>query len=482
MYELGGGSHWSAIRRKINNGVAQGGFRPSRTAIGGTQVEEISTSWLTRGDNVVRFEPRDNVDPTGFTVAAVRIVAAPSTLSSAEPLSAPLEAHGAAYARWTDGEPSTAVTGAERSAADRAGVWTWREAARVDALDVLTRGTGSTQLELSWTTSDGRTRARRTLDVAANSRTGTSEQLSISPAIETSELRVAVVARGEHPTLAIAELDVRAGAAATADGPRLAISWPAHGECVDREAYVRGFAIGRDGSAATELWIDGQPALTQSNADGSFGVLVALDARSLSAESTTEHRVEARFADGATKQQRFVLGRCVASSTSDTSNTQEAPREDVGAPFGGWARANADTTLTLGDVVVEIPAGAVARDTRITLRPLTGSDVAALDRGMVNTTPDGRAYRFGPDGLRFAKPIRLSLPFGRSRLSAGTTEADIKPFYYDGGARRWREVTRIATAATGRIAAATNHFTDYITATITAPDSPQSLLEWKNAA
>jgi hypothetical protein len=473
VYELGGSSHWSAIRRKINDGVVQGGFRPSRTSVGGTQVEEIATAWLSRGDNVVRFEPRDNVDPTGFTVASVRIVATREAPTSAEPLLAPLEAHGAAYARWTDGEPSTAVTGVERNLTDRAGLWSWRDSARVDALNVLTRGTGSTQIELSWTTSDGRTRARRTLDVPANSRTGTSERLTISPPIDTSELRVAVLARGEHPTLAIAELDVHAAAVVEA-GARLSITWPAHGECVDREAYVRGFALGSDGRAATELWVDGQPTITQGNADGSFGVLVAVDAGVSGAESHSEHQVEARFADGTTKQQRFVLGRCVASSTSNSASAQEPPREDVGAPFGGWARANADTTLTLGDVVVEIPAGAVARDTRITLRPLTGSDVPALDRGMVNTSPDGRAYRFGPDGLRFSKPIRLSLPFGRGRLSAGTTDADIKPFYYDVGGRRWREVTRVATGANDRIAAATNHFTDYITATITAPDSPQS--------
>ncbi len=57
VYELGGGGHWSAVRRKINDGVIQGGFRPSHASVGGTQVEEIAPSWVTRGDNVVRFEP-----------------------------------------------------------------------------------------------------------------------------------------------------------------------------------------------------------------------------------------------------------------------------------------------------------------------------------------------------------------------------------------------------------------------------------------
>jgi hypothetical protein len=69
VYELSGSSHWTAVRRKINDGVEQGGFQPSRGAAGGTQVEEISPSWLTRGRNTVRFEPRDATDPTGRAAA-----------------------------------------------------------------------------------------------------------------------------------------------------------------------------------------------------------------------------------------------------------------------------------------------------------------------------------------------------------------------------------------------------------------------------
>ncbi|MDP3273682.1 MAG: SpvB/TcaC N-terminal domain-containing protein, partial [Deltaproteobacteria bacterium] len=468
VYELTDGSHWSAVRRRINDGSEQGGFHSSRTATGGTQVEEISPWWLTQGVNTVRFEPRDATDPTGYSVASVRIVALRAAPASPEPLAAPLEAHGGAFGRWTDGEPSTAVTGAETDAAGREATWSWRERVHVRALDVLTRGTGVGHVELSWTSSDGLARMRRALDVPANSQVGRSESLTISPAIEASDLRITMLPRREHEGLAIAEVAVLAESVPRTSRARLALTWPAHGECVDREAYIRGFAVGAEGrpaAADTELWLDGRQAMAQSNADGSFGLLLQANP-----QAPSEHWVEARFADGTTERQRFVLGRCVPREPPHV----DAPREDLGAPFSGWARAHTASTLTLGDAVVEIPAGAVARDTRITLRPLAAAQVPALNRGMVNTSPEGRAYRFGPDGLRFAKPIRLSLPFAQARLSPGSTAADAKTFFYDVGARQWREVSRVASGSADRLAAATNHFTDYITATITSPDSPQS--------
>src|SRR5215471_1591053 len=63
VYDLTGLPHFTAVPRQINGFSVLGGFHPELGAAGATQIEEISSDWLFRGDNEIRFYPADEKDP-----------------------------------------------------------------------------------------------------------------------------------------------------------------------------------------------------------------------------------------------------------------------------------------------------------------------------------------------------------------------------------------------------------------------------------
>ncbi|MFN9939135.1 MAG: hypothetical protein ACK56I_06640, partial [bacterium] len=60
-----------------------------------------------------------------------------------------------------------------------------------------------------------------------------------------------------------------------------------------------------------------------------------------------------------------------------------------------------------------------------------------------------------------------------SAIPRGKSAHDAAVYYYDEGARRWRTVTEDAARQGDFVAARTDHFTDFLAATSTSPESPQ---------
>ncbi|WP_433936322.1 SpvB/TcaC N-terminal domain-containing protein [Sorangium cellulosum] len=146
--------------------------------------------------------------------------------------------------------------------------------------------------------------------------------------------------------------------------------------------------------------------------------------------------------------------------------------EDVGAPYGEMVLPDQARVVAFAGAALEIPEGAVDEPVRITIRPLDQGDVRPMGRAMVNVTPGGKAYRFGPHGLRFKKPVRLTLPYDERTIPPGMTAQHITGFYFDEALGTWQRVDRAGEAAKGKLASLTDHFTDFINATLAMPDAP----------
>ncbi|WP_420894944.1 hypothetical protein, partial [Sorangium cellulosum] len=146
--------------------------------------------------------------------------------------------------------------------------------------------------------------------------------------------------------------------------------------------------------------------------------------------------------------------------------------EDVGAPHGEMVLPHQAGVVAFEGAVLEIPEGAVDEPVRITIRPLDPGDVQPMGRAMVNVTPGGKAYRFGPHGLRFKKPVRLTLPYDEHAIPPGMTAQHITGFYFDEALGTWQRVERAGEAEKGKLASLTDHFTDFINATLAMPDAP----------
>jgi hypothetical protein len=102
-----------------------------------------------------------------------------------------------------------------------------------------------------------------------------------------------------------------------------------------------------------------------------------------------------------------------------------------------------------GEVEVEIPAGAVNADTEISIQPITNN---ALNG-------HGNAYRFGPDGTTFSKPVKLTFPYTPSVEGppmTGVAFQDDDGIWYSNGKFSWNKVEKTVSTET-------THFSDWAT-------------------
>ena len=444
IYQLEGLPHWSAAVRQINGNASQGGFGVVRGSRGGLQVEEIAPAWLQSGPNEIRFAPADNSDPVGYKVRHVRIVGMSG--ATAEPaIDARALGRGAAPIDVALATPGQLDSVALRIVRPLAGTLVVEPTAGGRPLPRARAGIALDDAQPGWVTFP--------LAGPTGALPADGVRLSLRGAREgagaISQIRLAV-----SPTPATSPA-------------RLAVTYPLHGECVAGQAYVRGFVTSpSDGARSATLTVNGAPAGESFTRDGAFGVLVDPGARGRRAPWSVT--VAAKFPDGEELKRKVSIDACAAPAAVTPPT---GPVADDGAPFGQVVRAGQAATLAFAGARLEIPAGAVTQDVRITIRPLTPEQVPALDDTMTNVTPDRRGYRMGPHGLKFAKPVRLLLPYDRQLLPAGSDDDEIGTMYFDEGAGAWQKVRSLADA-TGTVEAGTEHFTDFINARIAVPDHP----------
>jgi hypothetical protein len=109
----------------------------------------------------------------------------------------------------------------------------------------------------------------------------------------------------------------------------------------------------------------------------------------------------------------LVLG----NRTAPMGNGEDLPAGTVGAAGGPVSGGNSRVTL-------DFPAGALASERGITIAGVSAS-------GMI----PGTAFRFGPEGITFAKPVIMSISYDPASLPQGTAAADLSLAKWDGG--RW---------------------------------------------
>src|SRR6185312_15099911 len=99
-------------------------------------------------------------------------------------------------------------------------------------------------------------------------------------------------------------------------------------------------------------------------------------------------------------------------------------------------------------------------------------ELPPLDAGMTNVTPGRGGFRLGPHGQKFRKPVQLTLPFDQALIPAGMRPEDVRTYYFDEAAGRWIAVPRLKLGGGSSVVSATDHFTDFINATLTLPEEP----------
>lgn len=434
-YSLEGAAHWTSVARSINGSDESAPSAPSRVSQGGVQVEEIAASLLRRGENEVRFVPVRELGPSGYVVRDLSIVCAADARfdrSDDERVDSAL----------FDGQASTGVLSSNRTASLPI-VWDFGRPmqAHVFAFDLAEGTRGAIELAAEGTS--------RSTSIDLRGRRPGWNELRLPDDWPVGALRVRVSLARESAG-GISEARVF-GSPVDVAAPTVVVTWPHHGECRDGTMNVRGY-VRNHGGSPWRVRVHGRE--TTTNTHGEWAIDVPIDA----SDSTSELAVVARHqAQEATAYVR--VARCVASTP-----TVQTVSNDANAPFAEWVQPDRATTVTAGDLRIEVPRGAVSQPTRITVRPLANEQVARLDPGMTNVTRGARAYRLGPHPMRFLAALKLTVPVDPSLIPQGKSRHDATIYYYDEAARQWRALqgdeARDGDFAAGR----TDHFTDFIAA------------------
>ena len=127
--------------------------------------------------------------------------------------------------------------------------------------------------------------------------------------------------------------------------------------------------------------------------------------------------------------------------------------------------------------ILEAPVGSVSMNTVVTITPLVNGDLPSLDQGMNNVTRGPRSgYRMLPHNLRFNKKVVIKLPYDPALIPPGLSEQDLKTFFFNDQTGAWQELERVRVDTQQKLVISlSNHFTDFINATLTVPDHPETL-------
>jgi len=274
---------------------------------------------------------------------------------------------------------------------------------------------------------------------------------------------------------------VGSGAAEPVDWPRVVVTSAA--EHFGERAWVGGF-VARPPAMPGAIRIDvaGQMADTMT---GDFGRLLGPRTDVAAAWPVS---IGVRFPDGNAISKQLLLDRGVHALltappaaqqiSSPSATTPSSPFGNEGDSVVGLAKKLDATSIRLGTKVgVDVPIGAVAQPTKITVRHLGEDVLPPLDPGMINVTaPKHRGYELLPHGQHFAKPVEIILPYDPSLLPEGMTFDDIHAYFYDPHAKRWTQFERAAIDVGERVTRSKSlHFTIAINAVLTTPKNAAPL-------
>ncbi len=450
-YELAGLSHWSSAVRSIN-GLTPQGWSAAPAAESSLQTEEIDPAWLRQGINEIQFAPA-HAGAMPEEMAGERGAAALSKAGGSVPyevrnlrLIVVGEPGRTASALSWDGASPLALALARPAQAFGLEITVGQGARGV--LSAVARLAGGGAMPLGAPVDLGALGAGRHLLTLP-------EGLPAATAVELS-WRAPKGGRGavmEKVTLLASPVGRR-------QGPRLELTHPPAGDAAEEGAYLRGFVEGPAGVAGPpELFVNGAGVPGAVAADGSLGALIP---RPVGEEGAWDLSLELLWPDGTRLTRALRLGQ-----GGDDPGDAGGHRGETGKE----ASPEKSMALSAKGARLEVPAGAVGAKVKLTMKPLAADELPALDSGMANVTPGRGGFRFGPHGQRFKKPVSLTLPFDASLIPKGMTVDDVRTFYYDEGTGRWRAITRLK-AAGSTVVSSTDHFTDFINATLTLPEEP----------
>ena len=258
----------------------------------------------------------------------------------------------------------------------------------------------------------------------------------------------------------------------------------------DREHF--GHRAWVDGWATSPSEVGGgvRIAIDEVAQETEVGVFGAMLQRPANETGDWPVSITAILADGETFTRHFVLDREVTGvpglsdgGSIDDGLTDEERAErfgEVGQTVEVEFRNGNGARVQLGtDVYVDVPPGALQRNSTISVTHLDALQLPPLDPGLINVTaPAARGYEFLPHGQQFRQVLDITLPYQESLIPSGYVPGDVQTFYYDEELERWEPLTRREVERGPSnpkvVRSLTDHFTVMINAIVVSPEHPQA--------
>ncbi len=481
LYESYNADYLVTPERRINGlswagGVAAVSDTPHWTSF----AEEINPAWLVKGENRIEFRNlMERGDPGSYFVRDLKIViecengwnAVRSVTASDGPAGAVYDGDTGTFYKLSSSH--TLEISTERTVQPQTLMLNlWSASGKIS-------GTMTLQYQQSgqWKGfASGGTVDLSTLNNGWNT-------IAVPAAVSTDKLlltfNVAPDKRRQGAAVGgIAELRLIGSSIGARSARGVVIAFPAGGEYFNRTARLQGFAAPTTNAAGiVTIDIEGKKIATE---DGSFSVDIAKDETRFASQSDSEPWeaiVTALWPDGTTKSTTVTLtknlsGALAPSHTEDSSQASNS-RHDK---FSEHIAPGQAKKIQFKGVTLDIPAGAVDRDTEITIIPLAEEDLARRNPGMINVTYPDAGYRFLPHGMKFKMPIKISFGYSRQLFAAGQKDEEVSMYYYDELQLHWVPLRKLKVdAGQSSVESESDHFTDIINATLVVPEHPQAL-------
>jgi RHS repeat-associated protein len=262
----------------------------------------------------------------------------------------------------------------------------------------------------------------------------------------------------------IAEAAVCGSGIGAARSLGITINYPDNGQYYGRAAYIKGYLPVPDNGSGVAQVLVGPVAATV--ADGVFEGIVSKEDMGLDGDADSSAwsvDVAAIYPDGV----KIVKTVKLYSLLAAVAASGEATAYGIGT---GTGRA---TKISKNGIELEFDAD--SNTANVQVLPLGANDLPPLELGMVNVTGNHKGFRFLPHHAKFKNKIRMKLPYDKTLIPKHQTEKDVHTYYFNDIVNRWLPVEFEQLDSTnGKIVSLTDHFTDFINATITVPDHEQT--------
>lgn len=464
MYDVNGLASWIAVPRTINGQESAGGWPLPGTSTWNTQVETIHPLWLSAGNNTVSFSMPLGVT-TPYQIRNVKFVVEED--NGANLIDSAVASAGDASV-LLDGDETTGWRPYVDGLSSGSPVLTFNlyRTTAVDSLNLYLQNQVQGQVVVAVSQNGVWNSLGDAVGGAGLSSGWQNIKINATGPVDAISL---TFIGGTGSSGGIMEAMVQGSGVGSAYGQTVEVTYPDAGEFFGQEAYIRGFlGVVDNGSGPAQVMLGTKQATVMN---GQFEGIVSKNDVGLSGQPDSDSwavTVTALYPDGTQLTKVVNLTQPMSGSSGAVNGF---------STYAAQVIPGQNTVIEQMGAKLEVLSGSVSKTLNVKEVALSTVDLPRMNPGMTNVTGGKyRGYRFLPHGTKFKSQVKITLPYDSRLLPAGKKATDVRTYFFDVNRGTWMPLQLSnLDSAKGKVESLSNHFTDFVNATITNPTNPQEV-------